>query len=278
MAETGDDAVTAVTELTCGICLEDSKDPLSLPCGHSFCAGCLDEWRSRYGVEEEMRRKCPICRAWIPPSKEMVTTLQTYQIRKQMLEDNNRTSSEEYRDICRLLAQAEEKVGADWDGVTILEDNNDTPPVFMPDYIHEATLNGDIKSVLRWINLNRTEDRANATSKAEHADLSALQIAALGIQPALVTLLLQLGADIDQRISDGSTSISLLIHSGRIASAEERDLIRLLLSWGASFFSEGDSSKRECVDVARNDNNHEIADLVDSELGGRRCEIVNLSP
>ncbi|EJK52480.1 hypothetical protein THAOC_28235, partial [Thalassiosira oceanica] len=161
----GGTSVVANDDETCGICLEDSKDPLSLPCGHSFCAGCLDQWRSRYGVNEEMRRKCPICRARIPPSKEMVTTLQTYQTRKQMLEDNNRTSSEEYRNACYLLAQAEERVGADWDGVTILEDNNDTPPVVMPDYIHEATFKGDIKSVLRWINLDRTEDRAS--SKAE---------------------------------------------------------------------------------------------------------------
>jgi len=65
----GTAAAAVVTEQTCGICLEESKDPLDLPCGHSFCDGCLDEWRSRYGVEEEMRRKCPICRATIPPSK-----------------------------------------------------------------------------------------------------------------------------------------------------------------------------------------------------------------
>ena len=41
------EAAETATEITCGICLEDSKDPLDLPCGHSFCEGCLDEWRSR---------------------------------------------------------------------------------------------------------------------------------------------------------------------------------------------------------------------------------------
>ena len=30
-------------------------DPLNFPCGHSSCPGCLDEWRSRYGVKVEMR-------------------------------------------------------------------------------------------------------------------------------------------------------------------------------------------------------------------------------
>ena len=112
--------VADVSERTCGICLEDSKDPLNLPCGHSFCDGCLGEWRSRYGVDEEMRTKCLICRARIPPSKEMVTTLLGYRAQKQRLEDNNYTSSELYHVVCRALEGAEEKVGADWDGVTVL--------------------------------------------------------------------------------------------------------------------------------------------------------------
>ncbi|EJK47860.1 hypothetical protein THAOC_33392, partial [Thalassiosira oceanica] len=115
------DADTVVTETTCAICLEDPKDPRNLPCGHSFCDGCLNEWRSRYGVQEEMRRKCPICRARIPPSKEMVSSLLTYRAAKQMLEDNGETSSERYHRACRDIARAEEDIGADWDGVTVLE-------------------------------------------------------------------------------------------------------------------------------------------------------------
>ncbi|EJK76366.1 hypothetical protein THAOC_01874 [Thalassiosira oceanica] len=241
LVSTGDGAVT---ELTCGICLEDSKDPLSLPCGHSFCAGCLDEWRSRYGVEEEMRRKCPICRARIPPSKEM----------------------------------AEEKVGADWDGVTVLEDNNVTPPVAIPDYISEATVKGDIKPVLRWISLDRAEDRVNAINKTEMGCLSALQLAAMGTSLTLATLLLQLGADVDQRNNEGYTAIGIVLHSPIASTEDINKVVRLLLSWGASFFSEGDCSKRQCVAEARSVNRHEIAGLLESELGGRRCEIVNLSP
>ena len=44
-------------ETWCGICLETA-------CGQSFCVGCLGEWRSRYGVEEEMRRRCQDRRGW----------------------------------------------------------------------------------------------------------------------------------------------------------------------------------------------------------------------
>ncbi|EJK67390.1 hypothetical protein THAOC_11586 [Thalassiosira oceanica] len=127
MAEHGDK--------TCAICLEEPKDPLNLPCGHSFCDGCLNQWRSRYGVTEEMRRKCPNCRARIPPSKEMVSSLLSHRVTKKRLEDNNCTSSVDYRQVCRAIARAEEDVGEDWDGVTVLQDNNDKQPLRMPDYI-----------------------------------------------------------------------------------------------------------------------------------------------
>ncbi|EJK46242.1 hypothetical protein THAOC_35101 [Thalassiosira oceanica] len=146
---------------------------------------------------EEMRRKCPICRAMIPPSKEMATTLLAYQARKQEGEDNNDTSSKDYCDLCAGLERIGKKVGADWDGVTVLEDNNDKPPVVMPDYIYMASRRGDTKTVLKWINANQTEDRANATSSAETA--------------------------------------------------------------------------------TRKYDQHELANLLESELGGRSCEVVNLS-
>ena len=85
-----------------------------------------------------MRRKCPICRAMIPPSKEMVTTLLTWRARKQELEDDNETSSVLYQQACQFLKEAEENVGADWDGVTVLQDDNDEPAVTMPNYIYKA--------------------------------------------------------------------------------------------------------------------------------------------
>ena len=177
MAEIRQPDEAGVTDRTCGVCLEDSTDPLNLPCGHSFCAGCLNEWRSRYGVDEEMRRKCPICRARIPPSTEMVAIMNTYRAVKQRLVDENDTTTEHYHDICSALAQYEERVGADWDGVTVLEDNNGKPAaVEMPHYILKATGGGDIKSVLKWINANRTEDRANAMYKPETLEVPALSI------------------------------------------------------------------------------------------------------
>ena len=208
----GDDAV--VTEQTCGICLQEPKDPLDLPCGHSFCDGCLNEWRSRYGVEAGMRRKCPICRARIPPSKEMVATMLAYRDRRQSLENKNDTSSEDYHHVCTLLGQSEELVGADWDGVTVLEHSNDEEtPVVMPRYIAREIVMGDIKSVLKWINANRTEDRVNAVTSAETLGMSALMVAAVYNNLALMSLLLQLGSDVDTRSSQGISGFPTLKRS-----------------------------------------------------------------
>lgn len=49
-------------EITCSICFEIFNDPQTLVnCGHSFCKGCLDQWRAS-GPENAHRNNCPMCR------------------------------------------------------------------------------------------------------------------------------------------------------------------------------------------------------------------------
>ena len=275
MAESGGGA--AVTEITCGICLEEPKDPLNLPCGHSFCDGCLNGWRPRHGVEEEIRTKCPICRARIPPSKEMVTALFAWRAAKQKLEDNKETSSEHYQRVCRHLREAEEVVCKDWDGVTILQDNNDKPPVVIPHYLEMAIMMGDIKTIVRWINADRSEDRANAMSSAVMLGMSALMVASINGHLELMSLLLQLGVDVDTRNIQGYTAIALMLTRNKLESGFANEGFRLLLSWGASFFHDSGYSRENCCYIVKECGKHELANLLESELGGRRCEIVNLS-
>ena len=148
----------------------------------------------------------------------------------------------------------------------------------MPDYVFLAIKNGDIKLVLKWINANRTEDRVNAVTSAEYRmGLSALQSAAMSSRSTLMTLLLQLGADIDHRNIHGYTAMSIVLGSPVASTEDVNKLVRLLLTWGAGFFSDSNCSKKDCSGIARENNRHEIADLLESELGGRRCEIVNLT-
>jgi len=208
----------------------------------------------------------------------MVATLIACRSMKQSLEDKNDSSSERYHKACRFLKDAEEKVGADWDGVTVLEDNG-KPAVAMPDYIGKAMHKGDARSVLKWINANRSEDRVNANSGAS---MPLLCIASMSGHLDLMTLLLQLGANVNFRASTGPTVICLMCCKDAFANVKGgvTDRVRLLLSWGANFanfFPGHEFSRVNLISDAREYGEHQLANLLESELGGRRCTIVNLS-
>ena len=91
-----------------------------------------------------------------------------------------------------------------------------------------------------------------------------------------MSLLLQLGANVDGRASFGGTVIGLALDS-ELAREDVNDSVRLLLSWGASFFSDTDGTREYCASKARQYGKPELAKLLESELGGRRCEITNLT-
>lgn len=51
---------SSTMEEECAICFECRSGPLVLPCGHSFCADCVEPWLRRCGL-------CPMCRAELRP-------------------------------------------------------------------------------------------------------------------------------------------------------------------------------------------------------------------
>lgn len=51
--------------LTCSICLGRYQDPVTLPCGHSFCGNCIqDSWRC-------CEKTCPECRQPFPEGAKL---------------------------------------------------------------------------------------------------------------------------------------------------------------------------------------------------------------
>merc|ERR1711971_1507021 len=88
----------------------------------------------------------------------------------------------------------------------------------------------------------------------------------------LATILLQLGADVNAKNSLGVTPLSLAI-SMAIKSGNIK-LTRLLLEWGGEITAL--LTKTFCIKKAYSEGNEELADLLQPELGGRRCEIINV--
>ncbi|XP_071767014.1 E3 ubiquitin-protein ligase TRIM47-like [Centroberyx gerrardi] len=56
----------------CCICLDEFTSPVSLPCGHCFCLGCIGEYWRLHGACQ-----CPLCKALFPtrPQLKMDQTL-----------------------------------------------------------------------------------------------------------------------------------------------------------------------------------------------------------
>ncbi|XP_036115120.1 tripartite motif-containing protein 5-like isoform X2 [Molossus molossus] len=54
-------------EVTCPICLELLKEPLSLDCGHSFCQNCITANNKESMMGQEGESHCPVCRLSYQP-------------------------------------------------------------------------------------------------------------------------------------------------------------------------------------------------------------------
>ena len=60
----------AVETDRCLVCLGPPREPMRLPCGHSFCTGCVSELR-----EKGVSQACPLCRSPLPPGPEKLFDL-----------------------------------------------------------------------------------------------------------------------------------------------------------------------------------------------------------
>ena len=112
-----------------------------LTCPTTICsakASLLNSGRATGLKRKYDMRKCAMCRASIPPSKHP-RKWQRYCypcVLKNKRWKINIIHS--HHCVCHCLKDSEERIGADWDGVTVLEDNNDRQAVIMPEYFATA--------------------------------------------------------------------------------------------------------------------------------------------
>ena len=258
----------------CGICLEKLTASVTLPCKHKFCANCLDGWKSKFGslLKEEKSKSCPLCRKEIPPSKEILSQLNWHRTRKRQMEARGDTTSEYYMIQVNQIKRIEAQIG-DYDGKGLDYDGKQC--MELPKYIYDAVDTNDLKSVLDWLG-SPIDMKRLSTRHPDSLNSTLVHLAIYTANSDLLSILLQYGADVNALDAKGTTPIMI--------SAVRNDLeqTKILLEWGAemsqprsvlqSELSERNAFIRKMTEFG----NNKMANLISSEFGGRRCEVINL--
>jgi len=271
-----DDQTTAIDE--CGICLETLTAAVTLPCTHKFCADCLDGWKSKFGssLKKEKSKSCPLCRERIPPSKEMLIQLEFHRRELCELKEKGDTTSKDYMLCVNNIKELEAEIG-DYDGQVLDYDGC----IELPKYIYDAVMNNDLKSVVDWLGSPVDKKRLNARDP-ENLNATLVHLA-MATNSNFLSILLQYGADVNALDAKGLNPF--FVASCNHGSFEQA---KTLLEWGAEIILPRDvlrtdrdgalSNREEFMEgmIDNGNGNIKLVNLISSEFGGRRCEVINL--
>ncbi|KAM4588923.1 E3 ubiquitin-protein ligase TRIM35-like [Odontesthes bonariensis] len=86
-------------ELSCPVCQDVFREPVFLPCSHSFCKNCLKRW-----WRKKKMRECPVCKA-ASGSEHPQCNLVLKNTCEAFLRERDRKSATESEDLCSLHSE-----------------------------------------------------------------------------------------------------------------------------------------------------------------------------
>lgn len=170
-----------------------------------------------------------------------------------------------------VVQDIEVALGKHTDGAVRLLEGNTTSHEILPQNILQAVFRNDNATILEWLGPPPVApERLNARSSPQSGDCSLLNATVVfDDNQSIMEMLLQLGADVDPKDCFGITP---LCHACRILKGDAA--ARVLLQWGAS--KDPLNGALDLVQRADEFGKKELAHLLQTPLGGRRCELVGL--
>lgn len=269
----------------CCICLDTCTNPVTLPCKHEFCAGCLNGWRCRFTALSLEKRKCPVCRSDLPPTKEMFDQLRLY--RADLARVEREASGEPPQSVAQLRGFVEdlESFLEPWDEEHLSQHNPSAgdrggDPVEMPMRVATAAMRAEsIGKVLEWTgHPSSGVDRGRLNAVHDDIRETFLHIAAITENRDLMSVLLQCGLSVNSVNITGYTAFLQKLSGFPVGpSGLESAMMtfRLMLEWGLDY--DAGSEDREFVAWGAMEKGlTQLANMIRSDFSGRRCELVNM--
>jgi ankyrin repeat protein len=198
----------------------------------------------------------------------MISQLKCLRKSKSRIEAKGDIFCKEYMWTKSQIERLEREIG-DW--TEIIDHSDDKKCVVLPGNIYAAAKYNNIQKVLDWLGpLPVDKQRLNAKNP-DQMDFTLLLGAVWNNNSDLISILLQLGADVDAVATIGGTPLSIVA-----PRPDHNAQARLLLEWGAEISNCATMSKDDFIELILSYGNTKLASLLKSEFGGRRCEIINL--
>ena len=146
-------------------------------------------------------------------------------------------------------------------------------------------MGNNIKSVMKWLGSPVDKNKLNARDP-DHVNATLVHLAVYTFNSGLLSMLLQYGADVNALNANGCNPLMLVATTnGECGTGIEQ--AKILLEWGTEIIlprtilledKDGlsDRNRDALIQITKQSGNKKLGNLISSEFGGRRCEVINL--